>query len=246
MLLQARTLAEYYTSPQGALVRQAIAPHIRSLLSRSDFSAGVDRKGACLGYGFTQPYLEAISDCVGPIKTFIPYSDPTADAEGRPDIRSFNACEEGLLPFGDADFDTVILIHGLEGAESARTLLRQVWRVLAPEGRLIVVVPNRVSLWAVSEVSPFACGRPYRRAELSALLRDTLFEPVSVRRALYVPPRKMSKTVFYPALWDAVGRRFFSSLCGVYIAAAKKSLYCVTPLPDLQKSKVRLAAAGNL
>lgn len=242
MLLQARSLAEFYSNPQGVLVRQALLPHLRWMLCQTDDYAAPDPAGACLGYGFVQPYLDGLADCIGPTTAMIPHAMGRLDGGGD----GKNVSEECLLPFGEAVFETVILIHSLEGTESARTLLRQIWRVLTPEGRLILVVPNRSSLWAVAEVSPFACGRPYRRSELAALLRDTLFEPFLFRRALYAPPRKMSKTVLYPALWDKLGGWLFPTLCGVHIAAAKKSLYGITPLPDRQKSRSVLVTAGNL
>jgi hypothetical protein len=49
------------------------------------------------------------------------------------------------------------------------------WRVLAPEGKLLLVAPNRTSLWAQVERSPFAHGRPYSRSQLDRLLRDAMF-----------------------------------------------------------------------
>ena len=63
----------------------------------------------------------------------------------------------------------LLVVHGLEEAESLRPLLRQLWRVLAPEGRSAVVAPNRASLWAQVERSPFGHGRPFSRSELDAI-----------------------------------------------------------------------------
>ena len=96
--------------------------------------------------------------------------------------------EEEALPFPDAFFDRILVVHGLEEAEGLRPLLRQLWRVLAPEGRLLVVAPNRASLWAQVERSPFGHGRPFSRTELDTLLRGALFEPEHWQRALYAPP----------------------------------------------------------
>ncbi|MGB8602263.1 MAG: methyltransferase domain-containing protein [Rhizomicrobium sp.] len=218
------------------MVRHILSDHIHALLCEDR-----DPHSACLGVGFTAPYLSAFKTCAGQIVTLVPKALGIAPAAtvGEPAVPN----EESTLPFGEACFDRVILIHALEAAESARTLLRQVWRVLTPEGRLFLVVPNRVSLWAMMDVSPFACGRPYRKSELSMLLRDTLFEPLSWRRALYMPPRSGRNPVFASTLWESVGPRFFPSLGGVHIAAAKKSLYGVTPLPEAQKSHAQLVHA---
>ncbi|MFC7551494.1 methyltransferase domain-containing protein [Pseudoroseomonas wenyumeiae] len=69
--------------------------------------------------------------------------------------------EETELPFPDFCFDDVLLVHGLETAENGRRLLREVWRVLKEDGRLLVVVPNRRGIWAHSDTTPFGQGRPY-------------------------------------------------------------------------------------
>ena len=42
--------------------------------------------------------------------------------------------EEDALPFPDLCFDRILLVHGLEAAENARGLLREVWRVLKDDG----------------------------------------------------------------------------------------------------------------
>ena len=131
--------------------------------------------------------------------------------------------EEDALPFADAFFDRILVVHGLESAQLLRPLLRQLWRVLAPEGRLLVVVPNRASLWAQVERSPFGHGRPFSRTELDAILRDALFEPEQWARALYAPPLKSRALTGYG--WERLGTRFFPGLGGVHIAEARKSLY---------------------
>ena len=40
--------------------------------------------------------------------------------------------------------DRVLMVHSLEFAESPRETLKELWRVLAPGGRLVIVVPNRI------------------------------------------------------------------------------------------------------
>src|SRR5690606_26477301 len=62
--------------------------------------------------------------------------------------------EETRLPFMDAVFDRVLLVHALEECDAAHTMLREVWRVMAPEGRLVVIAANRWSLWAQSGATP--------------------------------------------------------------------------------------------
>ena len=48
----------------------------------------------------------------------------------------------------------------LEWSEKPRDLLRELWRVLAPNGRLLLVVPNRRGLWARVDTTPVRLWQP--------------------------------------------------------------------------------------
>jgi ubiquinone/menaquinone biosynthesis C-methylase UbiE len=93
-------------------------------------------------------------------------------------------CEEDALPFPDMFFDRILIVHGLESSESLRALLRQLWRVLAPEGRILLVAPNRASLWAQVQRSPFGHGRPFSKMELEGLLAAGSLNHPLVARAV--------------------------------------------------------------
>src|SRR6516225_1310180 len=56
--------------------------------------------------------------------------------------------DELELPLTDSAVDRVLLVHALEMARDPIALLREVWRVLAGGGRLLIVVPNRRGVWA--------------------------------------------------------------------------------------------------
>lgn len=55
------------------------------------------------------------------------------------------------LPFPSASLDLVVLPHTLELAEDAHQTLREVERVLRPEGRVIVLGFNPTSLWGARQ-----------------------------------------------------------------------------------------------
>ncbi len=67
------------------------------------------------------------------------------------ELACFNA---GLheLPIPKGSLDAVVLHHALETAEDPRTAIREVSRVLAPGGRLLVCAFNPLSLWGVRSV----------------------------------------------------------------------------------------------
>src|SRR3546814_14460397 len=97
------------------------------------------------------------------------------------------------------------MVHGLEYTENTRGLLREVWRVLSDGGRLLVVVPNRRSIWARADHTPFGHGHPYSVEQLNRTLRQSMFTPVRARRSLFVPPTRSRFWLATPPAWARPG-----------------------------------------
>ena len=180
-----------------------------------------------LGFGFTAPYLSAF----GAERTIAAGTGVMGATRWPGELCATVQCDEDALPFADALFDRVLIVHGLERAEALRPLLRQLWRVMAPEGRLLVVAPNRASLWAQVETTPFGQGRPFSRGELDRLLREGLFVPQHWARALYAPPLATRLLARDGRGWERAGSLLFPALAGMHVVEAVKSIYGVTPLP---------------
>src|SRR5678815_558296 len=156
-----RDLTDFYKTPLGQLAGRTIAREIHNLWPDL-------RNYRVLGYGFAIPYLRAFT---GTERT-IAAMPARQGVIGWPETSNAAVlCEEDALPFPDVFFDRILIVHGLEASEHLRVLLRQIWRVLAPEGRVLLVVPNRASLWAQVQVSPFGHGRPFSKIELDLLLK---------------------------------------------------------------------------
>ncbi len=234
MQLDAGNLVDFYETAVGQAARRTITHRLKLLWPAS-------RGLRVLGYGFAAPYLQPF---LGEAERVVALMPAQVGVVAWPAGRPLTVLgEEAALPFADAMFDRILVVHGLEGADAARVLLRQLWRVLAPEGRLLAVAPNRASLWAQMEASPFACGRPFHKGELDALLRDTLFEPLQWDRALYVPPfsgRKLART---SAGWERLGRRFLPGIAGVHLVEAGKSLYGLAKPHKYKRAETALARA---
>lgn len=134
---------------------------------------------------------------------------------------------EDSLPFANALFDRILVVHGVEESPDPIGLLREVWRVLAPSGRVVVAVAARNGLWANSEKTPFGHGRPYSRGQLAELLREAELEPSGWTRALYVPP------VPWLARWaegfEQAGSRLWPGFSGVLMMEAVKQTFAVKP-----------------
>jgi SAM-dependent methyltransferase len=136
---------------------------------------------------------------------------------------------EDALPFADFSFDRVLLVHGLETAENARRLLREVWRVMADDGRLIVVAPNRRGMWAHADSTPFGHGQPYSPGQIGQLLRAAMFSVERRDAALFVPPTRLRIVLNSAPVWERTGRRFARGLAGLTITEAVKDMYAAVP-----------------
>ena len=133
--------------------------------------------------------------------------------------------EDERLPFPDALFDRIIVCHALEEAESPNRLLREIWRVAAPEARILIIVAHRRGLWARAESTPFGHGRPYTRMQLTRLLEDAMFTPQASARALYAPPIDWGIITAAGDAWEKIGRFAWSGFGGVLMIEAMKRLY---------------------
>ena len=216
MQLDVRELAEFYDGHLGAVARRILLRRLRLIWPNVE---GL----RLLGYGYATPFLRPFLYEAERSVAAMPAHMGVAAWPGGKCLTTL--VEEEALPFPDAFFDRVLVVHGVEGAESLRPLLRQLWRVLAPEGKLLLVAPNRASLWAQVDWSPFGQGRPFSRHELEAILCDVLFVPTQWSRALYVPPFNARPLIGTGAAWERLGQRFLPGLGGVHLVEATKSLY---------------------
>jgi SAM-dependent methyltransferase len=224
-----RDLAAFYDAPLGQLARRAILRRVRQFWP--------DLTGLrLLGYGYAVPYLREMPEAERAIAAMpAPLGVMTWPAEKNAAL----LCEEDALPFPDVFFDRILIVHGLESAESLRALLRQLWRVLAPEGKVLLVAPNRASLWAQVQIQPFGHGRPFSRMELEGLLKDALFEPGHWERALYAPPLKA--ITGSGAGWESLGGKLFHGIGGVHVVEASKSLYAAATPSQGKRERTKAA-----
>lgn len=193
-----------------------------------------------LGIGYTAPYLRHWRATAERAIALTPAH--VGDAPRWPIGRSSLALSaaEDALPFPDLSFDRVLLVHGLEVAENARALLREIWRVMKDDGRLLVVAPNRASPWAHVEATPFGQGQPYSARQLGALLARSLFRMERREGALFVPPFDIRLLLRSAALFERSGRRLAPQFGGVTIGEAVKDCYAALPK---RQSRRRLVVA---
>lgn len=235
MPLEIRALNGFYESPRGQVARLLIAHRLRACWTNLS-------SRRLLGFGYATPFLRPYLSEAERVVAVMPAAQGVVPWP--PDGKCLSTLvEDQDLPFPDASFDCVLVVHGLEVAEAQRPFMRELWRVLTPDGRLLIVTPNRTSLWAQVENSPFGHGQPYTRSQLKRLLEDSLFQVEAWDCALFMPPfgRRSLRT---GAAWDRIGRRFWPQFAGVHIVEATKSMYAM-PLPKFSRVRRFVPALGN-
>lgn len=225
-------LREFYDRPLGSVVRRLIATRVRS---RWRNVTGLN----VFGLGYAAPYLAAFrgeAACVGAIM-------PAAQGvvawpnEGK---RQTVLVHEDDLPLPDSSVDRLLVVHALENTETLRTMLREAWRVLSPQGRMLLVVPNRRGIWARIDSTPFGHGLPYNRGQLARRLRDSLFTPIDWSHALYMPPFNWPILLRSAIAWERLGTILWPAFSGVLIVEATKQIYAATPHTEAKRVRARL------
>ena len=210
-------LRDFYRSALGQVARRMIRRAIQRVWP--------DLNGMrLLGIGYATPFLSALSSETERTLAVMPASLGVLrwPAEGR---NLVTLSEEGELPFADYSLDRVVLVHALETSEEVGALLKEVWRVLAGGGRLLIVAPNRRGIWARLDRTPFGSGRPYTMSQLSQLLRDEQFTPVGTDAALFIPPATSRMMLRAAPAWERIGKRWFPTFAGVLLVEATKQIY---------------------
>jgi SAM-dependent methyltransferase len=147
--------------------------------------------------------------------------------------------EESELPFETESIDRILLIHSLEHTEIMGPYLQELWRVLKSTGRILLVVPNRLGLWARAEWSPFGHGTPYSASQLRRALRDNLFVIERTERALFIPPFRSSMLLRTCLPMERFGQPLMGGMAGVLIVEASKQLYGGTLVQQAAKMQIR-------
>ena len=210
-------LRDFYRTALGQVARRMIRRAVQRVWPEL-------RGMRLLGVGYATPFLAALTSDTERTIGVMPASLGVLPwpPEGR---NLVSLADEGELPFADYSIDRILLVHALETSEEVRAMLKEIWRVLAGGGRLLIVAPNRRGIWARLDRTPFGSGRPYTASQLSQLLRDEQFTPVGFDAALFIPPASSRVMLRSAAAWERIGRRWFPTFAGVLLVEATKQIY---------------------
>lgn len=218
MRLAASDLDDFYASRLGKAVDFLLMKRMGDLW-------GDCKNLNVLGMGYARPLLLGYAGTAKACIATTPHMGrETAWAATERGVSTCLAAED-RLPFSDGTFERIILLHAIEEADSPRAVLREAWRLLAPEGRMLVAVANRKGLWSLFENTPFGHGRPWTRRQLIAYLDDHLFQVTASTTAVHLPPVKWGPLAAGAEGWERVGELLTPGFGGVVMVEAVKRLY---------------------
>lgn len=210
-------LKMFYNSPAGEAVRRIISSRIRGMWSET--------KGlSVLGCGYAVPYLDLFHEESERVIAMMPRGQG-ADHYPKEGKNIVFLSNEDALPLPHCSIDRILIVHHLECCEHLQATLRECWRVLKPNGCLMLVVPNRTGIWARADWSPFGQGSPFSLSQVRFYLRDNLFVPERSVSSLFTPPTRIKVILRSSGVIEYIGRHFVPFFAGVHIVEATKQLY---------------------
>lgn len=159
--------------------------------------------------------------------------------------------EPELLPLESASVDAVLVIHQLEFSDDPHQLLREVERVLAPEGHVLVMGFNPFSLWGMRRVlagvrgsrAPWT-GHYFGRSRVNDWLR-LLGLTVQRREGLFCrPPLRHARSLEWLAPMERLGPRYARIAGGVNLTVAQKHVAGMTPLEPAMRPRLQVIRGG--
>ena len=215
-----RALEAWFQGPSGARLNAAE----KEILDR--FAEGL--------FGYYLVHVQGVPDSAQPLESCSIRNKlrlTVSPAQAGSDL-----CAIGeQLPLQSDSLDAVVLRHTLDFAVDPHQVLREVERVLIPEGRVLIVGFNPVSLWGLWRLVlrwrgrvPW-CGHflSFRRVAdwLGLLGFDIEYTDV----AAFTPPLP-ERWLRYMGRLDGVGRKVWPMVAGVYVIRAVKRVSTVTPV----------------
>ena len=214
-------LHDFYAAPLGERVRDAIAARIAE-------TWGDAARLRLAGFGYAGPFLDQF-EAAKARYIFAPAGQGVIHWP-RAGANSAALVSESNWPLPDSSVDRCLIIHGLEEAPNPHRMMREIWRVLKDDGRVIIVASHRRGLWSIIDSTPFAAGRPYLKPQLGRLLESAMFRPVAWSSALHFPPIGSRFLLRAAPSWERAGSRIWPAFSGVLMVEAVKDLLAPTGL----------------
>ncbi len=177
-----------------------------------------------MGMGYTLPYLSALRERAQQCFAFMPASQGASPWPCAKQVATALVFEEDL-PLPDASVDCILLVHALEYTENSFETLNEIWRVLVPNGHLIVIVPNRSGFWARNTTTPFGYGEPYSQQQIIRLFEKTNFVSGSIQEIIHYMPSTSYISRFFSFFYEPFAHHLLPYFGGLLMCQAQKRVY---------------------
>ncbi len=155
------------------------------------------------------------------------------------------------LPFASQSIDLLVLPHALEFADDPHRVLREVERVLMPEGQVVISGFNPISLWGMRQLVGRSFNAPFLPSEGQFLaltrLKDWLkllgFEVNRGHFGCYRPPFRAEAWQGRFGFIEGAGRRWWPFCGAVYMVHAIKRVQGMRLIGPAWKDRKRAAPA---
>lgn len=216
-------LREFYASTLGKKVAYVLLRAIRRVWPgcASDTLATL---------GFSLPFLESLSKDTAQIIPMMPGYQGTMAWPPAGGNRMMLVAERSL-PLASESLNRILVIHTLENSRASGKLLEEIWRVLVPGGRALLLVPNRRGLWAQAASTPFGCGQPYSLQQLGKRVGAKRFTLASYHTCLFTPPVNRRWLLRLTPLMEWLGDWILPESGGVIVMEIEKQIYASIPEP---------------
>lgn len=140
-------------------------------------------------------------------------------------------CDLRELPFAANSIDLVVMPHILEFNDNPHQILREVERILIPDGQLVITGFNPISLWGLRRHLPNCPEGLLTKGSFISVLRlkDWLqllsFEVDRGNFGCYAPPFRRQRWLKHWHFMEAAGDRWWSFAGGVYLLRAIKRVH---------------------
>lgn len=208
----------FYKSPLGTAVSDIVAAQIARFWPSMD-------QAPVAGLGYAVPYLDHMEKGGATGFALMPARQGVVHWPSLSMNRTA-LVDPHMLPFPDSDLDRLLLVHALEHSERPDHMLREIWRVLAPSGEVIIIVPNRRRVWSAIETTPFGHGRPFSKGQLTGMMTDQMLAPTDSLTVLMTPPFKTRFGAKILRMTEKPLRMVGSGfLGGILMVRARKQMY---------------------
>lgn len=161
------------------------------------------------------------------------------------DIKPVEVGDFSVLPFASDSMDLLILPHTLDNHPEPHALLREAYRVLRPEGKMIVLGFNPVSLWGAQAMTWRWRGKAWWAYRHQALrvrrLKDWLqllnCDIVQGKFGCYAPCVSTEKWLKRSHWLEDAGDRWWGVAGAVYAIMAVKRVYSPTLVGLINENK---------